>query len=106
MDFPKAPQQLGGFVGSAVNAGVVGLDVLTPLMEGDSSAEPKRTFGAACLKSVLAAKMGGDAAALGAACTDAGLHADVVFAADPELDVGLPSVSDWLAAEGLAAVPL
>eukprot|EP00197_Chlamydomonas_leiostraca_P005573 CAMPEP_0202868122 /NCGR_PEP_ID=MMETSP1391-20130828/10244_1 /ASSEMBLY_ACC=CAM_ASM_000867 /TAXON_ID=1034604 /ORGANISM="Chlamydomonas leiostraca, Strain SAG 11-49" /LENGTH=750 /DNA_ID=CAMNT_0049548243 /DNA_START=115 /DNA_END=2367 /DNA_ORIENTATION=+ len=104
MDFPKGPQQLGGFLGAAVASGALSLEVLPQLLEGDASAEPKRNFGAAALK-VLKEKVGGDEG-LANACSAVDLHAEEMFKPDPELDAGLPSTAEWLASEGLSSVPL
>lgn len=104
MDFPKAPQQLGHFVGLAISSGALELGDLSPLLEGDASAEPKRNFGAAAFKAVKAAQGSDDK--LAAACQAAGVKANALFMADPQMDQGLPSVEEWLKQEGLAAVPL
>lgn len=104
MDFPKAPDQLGSFMGLAITGGVLGLETLPQLLDApEQGVDPKRTFAAAALKVVLGAK-GADG--LGEACKAADLHAGAFLEADATLDPDAPSVADWLASQGLSAVPL
>mmetsp|Transcript_38895 Transcript_38895/g.86508 ORF Transcript_38895/g.86508 Transcript_38895/m.86508 type:complete len:781 (+) Transcript_38895:79-2421(+) len=104
LDVPKAPALLGHAVGSAVAAGILTIDALPQLLEGDYGAEPKRNLAAAAFKQVKA-KLG--EGKLKELCTAGGVKAGSFLEADPQLDGDLPSTEDFLKAEGLAgAVPL
>lgn len=110
LDVPKAPELLGRLVGGAAAAcsssgsgGSFSLAALGPLLEGAEGAEAKRAFGAATFKAYAAAAGGQQklAEAVGAA----GLKGEALFAAD-EFDGELPSVADWLKAEGYGSLGL
>lgn len=110
LDVPKAPELLGRLVGGAAAAcsssgsgGSFSLAALGPLLEGAEGAEGKRAFGAATFKAYAAAAGGQQklAEAVGAA----GLKGEALFAAD-EFDGDLPSVADWLKAEGYGSLGL
>lgn len=104
LDVPKAPKLLGGALGAAVLNGVLPIDAMPRLLDGESAIEPKREFAAEAFKRVAA---GEDAAKLRARCEDAGVAAAAFLTAD-ELDgPDVPSVEDWLKSEGLVdAVPM
>lgn len=104
IDTPKAPTLLGSFLGAAAHSGAVPLASLPEFLEGEISAENKRTVVAAALH-VLRTKAGSDEA-LTAACSAAGLKLTVLLAADPEMDKGLPTVAEFMLAEKLSAVQL
>jgi hypothetical protein len=110
LDVPKAPELLGRFVGGAAAAcsssssgGSFSLASLGPLLEGAEGAEAKRAFAVATFKAYAAA--GGGQEKLAEALGSAGLKAEALFAAD-EFDGDLPSVADWLKAEGYAGLGL
>ena len=110
LDVPKAPELLGRFVGAAAAAcsssgggGSFSLAALGELLEGAEGAEAKRGFGAAAFKAYAAAAGGQDK--LAEAVKAAGLKGDALFAAD-EFDGDLPSVADWLKAEGFESLGL
>ena len=96
LDVPKAPELLGRVLGGAAAKGVLALSDLPELLAKCEGAEPKRKLSAAAFKAAQAE--GGDVAAL---CAAAGVRAGAFLAAD-EFDGDLPSVEDWLKAEGLA----
>jgi len=99
LDVPKAPELLGRVIGGAAAKGALPLTDLPSLLAKCEGAEPKRKLAAAAFKAVKAE--GGDLAALAA-----GVAAGSFLGAD-EFDGDLPSVEEWLKAEGLAgAVPV
>jgi hypothetical protein len=107
---PKAPELLGRFVANSAAAcsssgsgGSFSLAALNPLLEGAEGAEGKRAFGAAVFKAYAAAAGGDDK--LAEAVKVAGLKGDALFTAD-EFDGDLPSVADWLKADGFASLGL
>jgi hypothetical protein len=110
LDIPKAPELLGRFVGSAAAAcsssgsgGTFSLAALSQLLEGAEGAEAKRAFGSATFTAYAAAAGGKDQ--LAEAVKASGLKGDALFAAD-EFDGDLPSVADWLKAEGFESLGL
>jgi hypothetical protein len=110
LDVPKAPELLGTFVGQSAAAcsssgsgGSFSLAAINDLLEGAEGAEAKRAFGAATFKAYAAAAGGQEK--LAEAVKGAGLKGDALFAAD-EFDGDLPSVADWLKAEGFGSLEL
>lgn len=102
---------MGRFVGSAAAAcsssgagGSFDLAALSPLLEGAEGAEAKRAFGATVFKA-YAEGTGGSNDKLAEAVKAAGLKGEALFAAD-EFDGDLPSVADWLKAEGFGSLGL
>eukprot|EP00199_Chlamydomonas_sp_CCMP681_P001146 CAMPEP_0119108212 /NCGR_PEP_ID=MMETSP1180-20130426/13526_1 /TAXON_ID=3052 ORGANISM="Chlamydomonas cf sp, Strain CCMP681" /NCGR_SAMPLE_ID=MMETSP1180 /ASSEMBLY_ACC=CAM_ASM_000741 /LENGTH=774 /DNA_ID=CAMNT_0007093803 /DNA_START=23 /DNA_END=2347 /DNA_ORIENTATION=- len=106
MDYPKATQQLGQYVGMCVAAGALSLDVLPKLLgSGDYGVDVKRDLALAAFSAVQTAK--GGAAGLLEACTAASLQASSFLTADASLDSEAQSVEAWLESVGLkGAVPL
>jgi hypothetical protein len=100
LDIPKAPELLGRVIGGTVAKGVLPLADLPQLLSKCEGAEPKRKLSAAAFKAVTAE--GGDLAAL---CAAGGVKAGEFLTAD-ELDGDLPSVEEWLKAEGISGVPV
>jgi translation initiation factor 4G len=107
LDVPRAPDLLGAFAGACAAAGVAGVGFadFAAMLEKVESAGPRRRFVASALKAAKGGELGGgkkgDVAALAPASAGLGklLEAD-------ELDGELPSVADFMKAEGLADVAL
>ncbi len=104
MDVPKAPALLGRFFGSAAAADAANLATLPELLGPTETAETRRKFAAAAFKAFKEAQ-GQDG--LAKAAGEAGLKVGELLGKqefDPE---DLPSVEEWVKAEGLTgAVPL
>ena len=100
LDVPAAPRLLGRLLGSAAASGLLGLDWVAKAVSKVESAEPRRAYVAAALRTVQEA--GGDDA-LRAAVADARLDLPDVLKAD-EFDGPLPPVDEFLQQQGLGAV--
>lgn len=103
LDVPKAPALLGQFYGAAVQAGILSLDTLPSLLEGEYGVGPKRDFTAAALK--LVAKKAGDAGMV-AAVKAASIDLPEVLKADPEFDQDALPLADWAKVNGLVGLDL
>lgn len=102
LDVPAAPRLLGRLLGSAAAGGLLGLDWVTKAVDNVESAEPRRAYVAAALRTVQEA--GGDDA-LRAAVADARLDLPALLYVDEELDgPDMPSAADFLQQQGLGAV--
>lgn len=101
LDVPKAPSILGHMVGSALLQGILALDALPQLLEGDFGVEPKREFACAVFKRVQE-QAGADG--LAEMCTKSGLKASTFLTADSTLDPDAPAVEDFLRQQGLAGI--
>ena len=103
MDIPLAPKLIGMFLSSAMVEGVLGMDALRDACNGneDTSGETKRALSLETLKDLVS--RGADLAKLAA---DAGIKGSDFLSADPELDPpDLPSVQEWLSANGFDGLP-
>jgi len=104
LDIPLAPKLIGMFLSSAMVEGVLGMDTLRDACNGneDTSGETKRALSLEVFSDLKT--KGADLAKLAA---DAGVKGSEFLAADPELDPpDLPSVEDWLSANGCSSVPV
>lgn len=88
-------------VGSAALQGILALDALPQLLEGDYGVEPKREFACAAFTRVQQ-QAGADG--LAEMCTKAGVHAGAFLGADATLDPDAPSIEDFLKQQGLAGI--
>lgn len=101
LDVPAAPRLLGRLLGSAAASGLLGLDWVAKAVGNVESAEPRRAYVAAALRTVQEA--GGDDA-LRAAVADARLDLPAVLNSDPDFDGPQPPVDEFLRQQGLGAV--
>lgn len=94
---------LGSFYGNSVCAGILGLDLLPQLLEGECSVEPKRDFAGAALK-VLLSKKG--AKGCFEACTEAGFTLGSFLTGDAEFDKDSLPLEKWANQEGFTMLAL